>query len=337
MQKCTNFMIKNYNCMKKFIVSTAFLFAGFAAFSQQDAQWTQNMFNKLSVNPGSAGHNGGICGTLLTRSQWMGFDGRPQTHLFSADALLGNKHGVGLTIFQDKLGIETTFSGKLAYSYHLMLGPGTLGIGAELGMINKSFGDDFVAIDDYTQDASIPNANTSSMTFDAGFGLYYYIKNKMYVGISSLHIPETELKDAADGNTPGDVGSLAYAQSRHYYIMAGYDWDIQKDEKWILKPSILAKTETASLQLDATVMILHNKTVWGGVSYRTEDAIAALAGVDFTRIVPSLKGLKFGVSYDINTSALGDHSSGGLEFMLKYCTNIVKPPVREVYKSVRFL
>ena len=48
--------------MKKFIVSTAFLFAGFAALAQQDAQFTQNMFNKLSVNPGSAGHNGGICG-----------------------------------------------------------------------------------------------------------------------------------------------------------------------------------------------------------------------------------------------------------------------------------
>ncbi|MDF1673770.1 MAG: type IX secretion system membrane protein PorP/SprF [Vicingaceae bacterium] len=320
--------------MKKFIVSTAFLFAGFAAFSQQDAQWTQNMFNKLSVNPGSAGNNGGICATLLSRSQWMGFDGRPQTHQFSADALLRNRHGVGLTVFQDKLGIESTLVAKLAYSYHLMLGPGTLGIGAEFGMVNKSYGDEFVAIDNPTLDPSIPNATTSAMTFDAGLGLYYYIKNKMYVGISSLHLPQTELQDVADG---GGAGALNYAQSRHYYIMAGYDWDINKDEKWIIKPSILAKTDAASTQLDATVIAMHNKLVWAGVSYRIEDAIAALAGIDFTKVSPSLKGLKFGVSYDINTSALGDHSSGGLEFMLRYCTNIVKPPVREVYKSVRFL
>ena len=62
--------------MKKLLVSTAFIFAGFVAMAQQDAQFTQNMFNKLSINPGSAGHNGGICATLLTRSQWMGFDGR---------------------------------------------------------------------------------------------------------------------------------------------------------------------------------------------------------------------------------------------------------------------
>ena len=75
---------------------SAFLFAGFVASAQQDAQFTQNMFNKLSVNPGSAGHNGGICGTILTRSQWMGFDGRPQTHLFSADALLGDRKSTRL-------------------------------------------------------------------------------------------------------------------------------------------------------------------------------------------------------------------------------------------------
>ncbi len=320
--------------MKKFIISAAFLFAGFVSVAQQDAQWSQYMFNKLSVNPGSAGHNGGICGTILTRSQWMGFAGRPQTHLLGVDALVGSKHGIGLSVFQDKLGIESSFVGKLAYSYHLMLGPGTLGIGAEIGLVNKSFGDEFVAIDDYTLDPSIPNANTSAMTFDAGFGLFYHIKNKMYVGISTLHIPQTELKDVANGS---GVGALSYAQSRHYYIMAGYDWDIDGSRKWVLKPSVLAKTDASSTQIDANAIILYNNLLWGGVSYRVQDAIAILAGVDFTNINPSLKGLKFGVSYDLTMSALGDHSSGSLEFMLRYCTAIVKPPVREVYHSVRFL
>ena len=316
--------------MKKLIISTAFLFAGFVATAQQDAQFTQYMFNKLSVNPGSAGHNGGICGTLLTRSQWMGFDGRPQTHLFGADMMLANKHGVGLSIFQDKLGIESSFVGKLAYAYHLQLGPGALGIGAEVGLINKSFGDNFIAIDNPVNDPSIPNANTSAMTFDAGFGLFYYIKNKMYVGISTLHIPQSELKDVADG---GGQGALNYAQSRHYYIMAGYDWDINGDRKWVIKPSVLAKSDAASTQLDGNVIAVYNNLVWGGVSYRVQDAIAALAGVN----IPQAPGLKFGVSYDVTTSALGDHSSGSLEFMIKYCTNIVKPPKREVYHSVRFL
>jgi type IX secretion system PorP/SprF family membrane protein len=324
----------NTTYMKKFIVSAAFLFAGFVTVAQQDAQFTQNMFNKLSVNPGSAGHNGGICATFLTRSQWMGFDGRPQTHLFSADALLGNKHGLGLTVFQDQLGIESSFIGKLAYAYNLPLGPGTLGIGLEVGIINKSFKDNFIAIDNPINDPSIPNGSTSAMTFDAGFGLYYNIKNKMYVGLSTLHIPETELNDVANGNAPGGKGELSYLQSRHYYVMAGYDWDMSGGaQKWILKPSILAKTDAASTQLDVNALVLYNNLVWGGVTYRVQDAIAALAGVN----IPQVPGLKLGVSYDVTTSTLGDHSSGSLEFMIKYCTSIVKPPKREVYHSVRFL
>ncbi|MFB0924490.1 MAG: type IX secretion system membrane protein PorP/SprF [Vicingaceae bacterium] len=316
--------------MKKLLISTAFLFAGFAASAQQDAQFTQNMFNKLSVNPGSAGHNGGICGTFLTRTQWVGFDGRPQTHLFSADARF-SRHGVGLTVFQDKLGIESSLIAKGAYSFHLVLGPGELGIGLEIGMVNKSFGAGFIAIDDPLLDPSIPNASTSAITFDAGLGVYYEIKNKMYVGISTLHLPQSELQDVADG---GGEGALNYASSRHYYIMAGYDWDVSGgSQKWVIKPSILAKTDAASTQLDINALAIHNKLVWGGVSYRIQDAVAILAGVN----IPSFPGLKLGVSYDLTTSAVGDHSSGSLEFMIKYCTTIVKPTKREVYHSVRFL
>jgi type IX secretion system PorP/SprF family membrane protein len=325
--------LKNNIYMKKLLISTTFLFAGFIATAQQDVQWTQNMFNQLSINPGSTGHNGGICATFLTRSQWMGFDGRPQTHLFSADARL-SKHGIGLTVFQDKLGIESSLIAKLSYAYHLNLGPGELGIGLDVGMVNKSFGDEFVAIDDYTQDPSIPNEKSSATTFDAGFGLFYSIKNKMYVGISTLHIPQQELKDAANGDTTGATGALNYAQSLHYYITAGYDWDLSGGaQKWVLKPSILAKTDASSTQLDINALIVYNKLVWGGVSYRVQDAIAALAGVN----IPQVPGLKLGVSYDVTTSALSDHSSGSLEFMIKYCTDIIKPPKREVYHSVRFL
>jgi len=321
--------------MKKLIISAAFLFAGFIVSAQQDAQFTQNMFNKLAVNPGSAGHNGGICATLLHRQQWVGFEGAPVTTLFSGDVLLGGKHGVGLTLFKDKLGIEDNMVGKLAYAYNLPLGPGTLGIGAEIGFVSKSFGQDLIAIDDRLKDPSIPNANTSAMTYDAGIGLFYNIKNKMYVGISTLHMTQTELEDVANGssNDPTDKGALNYLQSRHYYVMAGYDWDINNDKKWVVKPSILAKSDAASTQIDFNALLLYNNFVWGGVSYRIEDAIAALAGLH----IPKVEGLKVGVAYDITTSGLSNYTSGGFELMLNYCTNIVKPPKREVYHSVRFL
>lgn len=323
--------------MKKLILSTVFLFAAIFAFSQQDAQFTQNMFNKLSVNPGSAGHNGGICGTLLTRTQWIGFDGRPQTHLFSGDARFG-KHGVGLTVFQDELGVERTFNVKGAYAYHLKLGAGELGIGLDVGMVSRSFTNNFVAIDDAQIDPSIPNANTSAKSFDVGFGLYYEIKKKLYVGISTLHLQQSSFQETANGETTGGVGRLDFEQARHYYIMAGYEYDMSGgSEKWILKPSILAKTDLASTQIDINALVEYNQLVWGGLSYRPQDAVALLAGVNVPEIPGIGSGLKIGISYDYTTSSLGDHNSGSLEFMLRYCKGISKKPKREVYHSVRFL
>ena len=268
--------------MKKLILSTAFLFAGFWGFSQQDAQFTQNMFNKLSVNPGSAGHNGGFCATLLTRSQWIGFDGRPQTHQFSGDARFG-RHGVGLTIAQDQLGIERSFAVKGSYAFHIKLGPsgGELGIGLDIGMVSKSFTNNFVATQDPLLDPSIPNANTSAKSFDASFGLFYEIKKTMYVGVSTLHIPQSTFESGEGG-----ANELSFKQARHYYIMAGYEYDISGGERWVLKPSVLAKTDASSAQLDINALVVHNNLVWGGVSYRLQDAIAVLAGISAACYTP---------------------------------------------------
>ncbi len=318
--------------MKKLVLSAAFLISGVWAFAQQDAQFTQNMFNKLSVNPGSAGHNGGICATLLSRQQWTGFEGNPKTNLLSVDARF-SKHGVGLTVFQDKLGIEKSLVAKVAYAYHQNLGPGVLGIGIDVGYLSKSFENNFIAIDNPVNDPSIPNAGTSAGTFDVGAGLYYNIPNKLYVGISTLHIPQTTVKDIADA---GGKGALNFQQARHYYIMAGYDWDINNDKKWVVKPSLLAKTDAASTQLDVNLLLDYNKMFWGGVTYRVQDAIGILAGVHVGQFV-NLPGLKIGAAYDLTTSTLATYSSGSIEFMINYCTNIIKPPVREVYHSVRFL
>lgn len=313
--------------MKKFILSVGFVGCAMVMFAQQDAQFTQNMFNKLGVNPGAAGANGGICGTILSRTQWMGFEGHPTTHLFSGDARF-NSHGVGLTVFQDKLGVEKSFAGKLAYSYHLQLGPGDLGIGLEAGLLNKSFGDGWISVDPFTSDPSIPNTSTSDMTFDLGAGLYYSIENQLYVGISALHLPQSTLTATADA---GGVGALNYESARHYYLMAGYEWAV--NATWVVKPSILAKTDAASTQLDVNAVAVYNNFVWGGVTYRLQDAVAVLAGIN----LPSPTGLKVGLAYDLTTSSLSNHSSGSVEFMIKYCTTLNLSSKNSVYRSVRFL
>ena len=120
--------------MKKIITSVILAIGGFQAFAQQDPQFSQQMFTRLSTNAGFAGASEYLCATVMNRQQWVGFDGAPKTTLVSIDApikILQEEHtiGVGATILADKLGFENTFSGKLALAYRLNLGPGNLGVG----------------------------------------------------------------------------------------------------------------------------------------------------------------------------------------------------------------
>ncbi|MBQ4805838.1 type IX secretion system membrane protein PorP/SprF, partial [Aquimarina sp. MMG015] len=48
-------------------------------WAQQDAQYTQYMYNTISVNPAYAGSRGVMSIMGLHRSQWVGLDGAPRT------------------------------------------------------------------------------------------------------------------------------------------------------------------------------------------------------------------------------------------------------------------
>ncbi len=325
--------------MKKVLLSVFTIVVGISAFAQQDYQFTQNMFNRVPINPGAAGTNDAICATMFFRQQWIGFDGSPQTMQFSADApfvmpFVGGTHGVGLTVFQDKLGFETNFMGKLAYSYrrNIFGGPGELGIGIDGAFYNKSLNGAWIATDDYTQDVAIPNAGASDYTMNLGAGLYYHIPQKLYVGLSSTHVVSGDIQTSVQG-TGNTQYQYNYNVRRHYYVMAGYEWDMTSELK--LLPSVFAKTDAASTQLDINCNVMWNQFLWGGLSYRVQDAAAVLLGIDFTEV--AVPGLKLGLAYDVTTSGLKSYSSGSAEIMLNYCFKIPKKPKVNVYKSVRFL
>src|SRR5436190_5959568 len=104
--------------MKRILSIIALSILSVSAIAQQDPQFSQNMFNKLYVNPAFAGSSEAICLNALYRAQWVNFDGAPQTFVFGAESpLLDNKAGVGLIVSTDKIGFENTLEGKLAGAY----------------------------------------------------------------------------------------------------------------------------------------------------------------------------------------------------------------------------
>ena len=74
MYKLSNILRDNLKCGVLFVVISLGLVLSLCekTMAQQEPQFSQYMFNRLSYNPGYAGSNGAICFTGFYRSQWMG-------------------------------------------------------------------------------------------------------------------------------------------------------------------------------------------------------------------------------------------------------------------------
>jgi len=297
------------------------------ALAQQDPQYSLNMFNHLSTNPGYAGSNDAICITNIDRLQWLGFEGAPRTYVLNADMTLSKLNsGVGLSILSDKIGNENDFQLQGSYAYRVPIGKGKLGIGLSVGMLNKYINGNWISpitLNDPNQnvynDPSIPHS-VNHLSFDMSFGLFYRTNN-LYLGLSSTHLNEAKNKVSAD---------ILPSIKRHYYFAAGYYYQLP-NPLYEIRPSVFIKSDIAVFQYDVNATLIYNKRVWGGVSYRYGDAFVAMAGFYLNN------SFKFAVAYDITTSKLRKYSSGSVELMLGYCAIVSKGKSKQRNKSVRFL
>ena len=284
------------------------------------------MFNHLAVNPGSAGNQNQICASLIARQQWMGIEGAPQTTLAAISTPItpfGIESGIGLTLLSDQLGFYNNFNMKFDYAYRLDLGSGKLGVGLGLGFENRSLQSiAWEAFDPVPQDHTIVQQDDSKLVFDMDFGAFYR-NDKFYAGASITHLNGANVEFNTSGST---------YLSRHIYLTGGYNFEL-KDPRFEIEPSIFFKTDGSSMQIDINTNLIYNKKIWGGVTYRTTDAIVALFGIKFGN------NLKLGLAYDITTSKLGYNygGQGSVEIFVGYCFNILKDKTPQKYKSVRIL
>lgn len=331
--------------MRKALVSAAFVGLAFAGFSQQDPQFSQNMNNRLFPNPGVAGSNDAICATLLGRNQWVGFEGRPESYLFSAHApftlpFINKEAGAGLSVISDRLGQISTVGVKGSFAYRQKI-PGSmggkLGIGVGIGFVSKKLGNNWKSFDPFFQDPTIPDNGVGRGSFDLDFGLYYK-NDELYFGLSTTHLTEATLAESFAAN-PDGINSVPtdfnYNVVRHYYLMAGYDIKMN-NPLFVLQPSIFVKSEAVSTQVDLNMTVLYNNFFWGGVTYRLQDAIVPIFGVNYEPgTIPGT--FRIGYSYDFTTSQIRKASSGSHEIFLGYCFKIA-PEIRITrHKTVRFL
>ncbi len=321
-------MLRNIGIMRIYTTFLIILIINSNAISQQDPLFSQNMFNKVMINPGAAGSADMICATVVNRQQWVGFEGTPVTSAFSLSSpfrLFGKNHGAGLFILNDQAGFETNLGINLAYAYRAYVGAGTLGIGIYGGVINSSLQAtwNIPSTEFHTPagaDPSIPIGNESTLSFDLGFGLYYYT-DKLYIGLSTTHLNEPEINYSVSSNT---------FFSRYYYAMAGYNLAL-KNPDFEFQPGLFIQSDGVMTNVDFSGIMAYKNKYWAGISYRLGSAIIGMIGFEI------FSGIRVSYSYDFSTTSIQRHSNGSHEFVINYCFNLFADRRPQQYRSIRIL
>jgi len=299
-------------------ISFAFLLLiSIAGKAQQDPGYTQYMYNPLTVNSAYAGSTGTLEAVLIHRSQWVGIDGAPSTQSFTVHTPLTNdKIGLGFSAVNDNLGPSNELYLDANFSYTLMLSYSTrlaLGVKAGARMLNV----DWTKGRYYDGTDVLLNSNIDNkLTPSIGAGAYVY-GEKWYVGAS---VPSFIRSDYYD-----DVQQSVELERLHYYLMAGYVFDVSDALKF--KPAMLVRgVNGAPLSLDVSANFLIQEKFVIGAGYRWEDSVSVLAGFQLS------KNFFVGYSYDYTTTDLNKYNDGSHEILLRFQLS----PKSNQIKSPRF-
>ncbi|TLF41635.1 PorP/SprF family type IX secretion system membrane protein [Maribacter aurantiacus] len=282
------------------------------ASAQQDAQYTQYMYNTMTVNPGYVGSRGQLSMAGLYRSQWVGLEGAPSTFTLNLHSPIRNsKLGYGVSIVNDEIGDgtvqETYLDAMVSYTIDVSR-DAKLSFGLKAGGNILSL--DFAKLRNF--DNEVVRTDNIDSRFSPNFGLgMYYHTNSFYAGLSAPNLLQTEYFD----NTNRDASSVQFvSQERiNFYFITGYVFDLNGNLKF--KPALLTKmVGGAPLQVDLSANFMFNDKFTFGAAYRWDAALSALVGFQVS------EQFMLGLAYDRETTELGgtQFNDGSFEVFLRF-------------------
>lgn len=281
--------------------------------AQQDAQYTQYMFNTSSINPAYMGSKENFSIVGLHRSQWVGFEGAPKTQTLSLSSPLGylKRTGLGFSIINDVIGISKETYLNIDFSYKIPFDESTLSFG--LKVVGHFLDVDFQKLSVFdVNESNFQGSINNEFSPNVGAGVYFNTGN-LYLGLSVPNLIQTTVFNK--GFEEEDlVGSSALRIERtHFYFIGGYVFDLSSYVRF--KPTILTKVVLGSpIQMDVSGNFLFYNSVSLGLAYRFNASLSAMTGFRIS------KPFMVGFAYDIETTALGnvEFNDGSFEVILRY-------------------
>jgi len=299
--------------LKKNILFLVLALLPFLSTAQQDAQYTQYMYNTSSINPAYSGSRGIMSFSGLHRRQWANVDGTPTTQTVTFDTPLNKRNtmGIGFSIVNDKIKPTSETDFNIDFSYAITVARNKkISFGTKIGaqVLNVDLNN---LTRENVNDPVFENNINNQFNPNLGLGIYYYT-NRFYLGISVPNLLETKFFDK--NALSGDNSTALLGRKRiNYYVIAGHTFDISSYVKF--KPALLTKmVYGAPLQIDVSTNFLFYKKFTLGAAYRWSSAVSGLVGFQL------MKKLMIGLAFDYETTELSktEFNKGSYEFLLRF-------------------
>jgi len=312
-----------------YIIFCLLLAGSIRLHAQQDAQFTQYMFNHVYLTPAAAGADGVTRATALHRSQWLGYQstfgdgGAPTSQLITFSTPIHKlKSGFGVYVLNDRLGPQNNLEAQAMYAYHLGIKESSkLSFGVKLGMYSQSLDYDmYRAIDPSDPFLLDKTGKESQIRPDLGFGLMFR-NEKFYGGLGFNHLLKSEF----------DFGvSQRNALENHMNFTAGYFYEVNFDLQ--INPTALVKTDFNETSVDLAVIATLRNTMWGGLAFRSSEAVNLILGYAFLKD----KSLRLGYSVDFIVKDVNAKENFSHELMLSYELPVIAGGVKKIVRTPRY-
>jgi type IX secretion system PorP/SprF family membrane protein len=128
-----------------------------------------------------------------------------------------------------------------------------------------------------------------------------------HIGLSVSQIFESKMKI-------GNIEEYRYSEDirlkRHYYLLADYRFNMNRNSNWEIEPSaVLMANERLGFAADITIKAYYRRQYWFGASGRTTGELIVMGGVKF-------KNYYFGYSYDYGFNGISSYSLGSHEITI---------------------
>lgn len=323
--------MKNFTNLKNRLAALLLVGAlsvSYQTFAQQEAMFSQYMFNTLAINPAYAGSRDVLSLTALGRYQWVGVEGAPKTFTFSMDSPIKNeKMGLGLQVTRDEVGLQKNTGVYATYSYRIKVGPrSTLSFGVQGGATNVRWAlSDAQNLTDGTDNLFLGASDQNKILPNVGGGIYLS-NDKGYIGISCPQIMQNTISNfnLPDSSGKGNIGKTR----RHYFAMMGF---VIGKGSFKIKPSTMIRyTQGAPLGFDGNLNFWIKDKIAFGVSGRisqfqamgqdSKNLFDAAIGMIELQLTPQFK---LGYAYDFTSNKLNDNSKTGVSRFLGIPTHEV--------------